>query len=141
VVIIRKTPLKTGKTAQVILFSTDLELTWDKRIDYYRQRFQIEFNCRDAKQSWGLEDFMKVGSIQVDNVANLSMLMVNWSYLWRQQAPFLRNVIDLQAGFRADKSVREVLKSLPQVAARHFIDRIIPDLAQLGRVNVPVEVG
>jgi putative transposase len=89
VVIIRKTHLKTGKTAQVILFSTDLELTWDKLVDYYRQRFQIEFNCRDAKQYWGLEDFMNIGAIQVDNAANLSMFMVNWSYRLRQQAPFL----------------------------------------------------
>lgn len=142
VVIIRKTNLKTGKTAQVILFSTDLELTWDKLIDYYRQRFQIEFNFRDAKQYWGLEDFMNVGAIQVYNAANLSMFMVNLSYLLRQQAPFLgMSVIDLKAWFRADKYVREVLKSLPQLAERNFIDRIIPDLAQFGRVNAPVEVG
>ena len=56
VVIIRKTHLKNATTAQVILFSTDLELAWDKLIDYYRLRFQIEFNFRDAKQHWGLED-------------------------------------------------------------------------------------
>jgi hypothetical protein len=37
--------------------------------------------------------------------------------------------------------VREVLKSLPQLADRNFIDRIILDLAQFGRVNAPVEVG
>ena len=29
-------------------------------IDYYALRFQIEFNFRDAKQFWGLEDFMNV---------------------------------------------------------------------------------
>jgi len=41
VIVIRKTNVKTGQTAQVILFSTDLELDWDKLIEYYRLRFQI----------------------------------------------------------------------------------------------------
>ena len=54
VVIIEKKNVKTGKIATVILFSTDLELDWKNNIDYYRTRFQIEFNFRDAKQHWGL---------------------------------------------------------------------------------------
>ena len=142
VVIIRKTNLKTGKTAQVILFSTDLELAWDKLIDYYRLRFQIEFNFRDAKQYWGLEDFMNVGQTQIYNAANLSMFMVNLSYVLRQWTPFLQmSVLDLKAWFKADKYVREVLKSLPQSADLNFIDRILPNIAQFGRVNAPVEVG
>ncbi|MEK8020894.1 MAG: transposase [Candidatus Parabeggiatoa sp.] len=58
VVIICKENVKTGKTASIILFSTDLDLGWEDLIDYYRLRFQIEFNFRDAKQYWGLEDFM-----------------------------------------------------------------------------------
>ena len=36
-----------------------------KLIDYYKLRFQIEFNFRDAKQYWGLEDFMNVNEIPV----------------------------------------------------------------------------
>ncbi len=60
VVIIVKTKLATGATARVILFSSDLDLGWAQLIDYYRLRFQIEFNFRDAKQYWGLEDFMNV---------------------------------------------------------------------------------
>jgi len=60
VVIIEKKNVKTGKIATVILFSTDLELDWKNIIDYYRLRFQIEFNFRDAKQHWGLEDFMVI---------------------------------------------------------------------------------
>jgi hypothetical protein len=79
VVIIVKTNLKTGATARVVLFSSDLGLAWDKIIEYYRLRFQIEFNFRDAKQHWGLEDFMNVKSIPVYNGANLSMFMVNVS--------------------------------------------------------------
>ena len=67
VVVIVKTNLTTGKSAKVLLFSDDLELAYDKLIDYYQLRFQIEFNFRDAKQYWGLEDFMNVNEIQVSN--------------------------------------------------------------------------
>ncbi len=63
VVIIVKTNLKTGKIAKVLLFSNDLKLAYDTLIDYYQLRFQIEFNFRDAKQYWGLEDFMNIKEI------------------------------------------------------------------------------
>ena len=53
IVIIIKTSMKTGKTARVILYSSDLALPWDNLKDYYNLRFQIEFNFRDAKQFWG----------------------------------------------------------------------------------------
>ncbi|MCX6081767.1 MAG: hypothetical protein NTW32_19755, partial [Chloroflexi bacterium] len=44
----------------------------DKIIKFYQLRFQIEFNFRDAKQHWGLEDFMNVTQTAVTNAANLS---------------------------------------------------------------------
>ena len=46
VVIIVKTNLKTQARAHVVLFSSDLDLVYDQLIDYYRLRFQIEFNFR-----------------------------------------------------------------------------------------------
>ncbi len=55
------------------LFSSDLDLAFDKLIDYYRLRFQIEFNFRDAKQFWGLEDFMNINQTPVYNSANLAI--------------------------------------------------------------------
>jgi putative transposase len=68
--VIVKTNLKTSKTAHVVLFSSDLSLGYEQLIDYYRLRFQIEFNFRDAKQYWGLEEFMSVKERPVDNSAN-----------------------------------------------------------------------
>ena len=79
VVIIVKTNLQTQACAHVILFCSDLALAYDQLIDYYRLRFQIEFNFRDAKQYWGLEDFMNVSETAVTNAANLSLFMVNLS--------------------------------------------------------------
>jgi putative transposase len=78
-VILHKTNLTTLAVAHVILFSTDLDLPFDRLIDAYRLRFQIEFNFRDAKQHWGLEDFMNVEQTPVTNAANLSLFMVSFS--------------------------------------------------------------
>ena len=52
VVIITESDLETGAFASVNLFSSDLELSYEKIIDFYSLRFQIEFNFRDAKQYW-----------------------------------------------------------------------------------------
>ena len=49
IVVIVKTILTTHKTAHVVLFSSDVTLGYDQLIDYYRLRFQLEFNFRDAK--------------------------------------------------------------------------------------------
>lgn len=69
VVVILKTHLSTKAQGPVILFSTDLELDYQKMIDFYSLRFQIEFNFRDAKQYWGLDDFMNV-----EQIARLGMI-------------------------------------------------------------------
>ncbi|MGF1613446.1 MAG: hypothetical protein ACFCVA_05910 [Gammaproteobacteria bacterium] len=62
--------------------------------------FQLEFNFRDAKQYWGLEDFMVVNSIPVHNSANLAFFMVNLSQALirplREQCPAF-SVNDLKA--------------------------------------------
>jgi hypothetical protein len=72
-------------------------------IDYYRLRFQIEFNFRDAKQYWGLEDFMVIKPTPVYNSANLAMLMINLSQILmrpvREHCPSF-SVNDLKAHFR-----------------------------------------
>ncbi len=128
VVIIVKTNLNTGARAHVILFSSDLTLTYDQIIDYYSLRFQIEFNFRDAKQYWGLEDFMNVKETAVTNAANLSLFMVNVSHLllrdFRAENSTV-NVLDLKAYYRGHKYVTETLKWLPKkpepiLMASHF---------------------
>ena len=71
VVCILKTHLPTEKKSHLLLFSSDLALDAETLIDSYALRFQIEFNFRDAKQFWGLEDFMNVNKTPVNNAANL----------------------------------------------------------------------
>jgi hypothetical protein len=81
--------------------------------DYYRLRFQLEFNFRDAKQYWGLEDLMNVNPRPVYNGANLAMFMVNVSHAlmrpMRAQCSAF-SVNDLKAWFRGQKYVVETLK-------------------------------
>ena len=138
VVIISKINLKTQARAHVVLFSSDLELAYDKLIDYYRLRFQIEFNFRDAKQFWGLEDFMNVNQTPVYNAANLAMFMVNLAQVllhhFRPTCPTF-SVNDLKAYFRGRKYVVETLKLLPQRPEPIFIDQIFANIAQIGSIN------
>src|SRR5437667_8668901 len=138
VVVIVKTNLKTQAVAHVVLFSSDLDLPYDQLIDYYRLRFQLEFNFRDAKQYWGLEDFMTVKQTPVYNSANLAMFMVNVSHAvmrpMRTQWPEF-SVNDLKAWFRSRKYVVETLKLLPEMPDPIFITQAIDQMAQLGRIN------
>jgi putative transposase len=101
-------------------------------------RFQLEFNFRDAKQYWGLEDFMSLKERPVYNSANLAMFMVNVSHVWihpmRDQGMAF-SVNDLKAWFRGRKYVVETLKLLPEAPDSIFIDQVVAQIAELGRVN------
>ena len=117
VVILVKTNLTTHVWAHVILFSSDLSLSAEQMVTYYSLRFQLEFNFRDAKQFWGLEDFMNVEKTAVTNAANLSLFMGNVAQLliseFRQKDPDF-SVLDLKAYYRGCKCATELIKMLPQ---------------------------
>ena len=138
IVVIVKTNLTTQAVAHVVVCSRALALSYEHLIDYDRLRFQLEFNFRDAKQYWGLEDFMTVKQIPVYNSANLAMFMVNVSHAMmrpiRTQWPEW-SVNDLKAWFRSKKYVVETLKLLPDMPEPMFIEQAIAQVAELGRVN------
>ncbi len=139
VVVIVKTHLQTRAWAHVVLFSSDLALAYDQLIDYYRLRFQIEFNFRDAKQYWGLEDFMNVSETAVTNAANLSLFMVNVSQRLlgdlRPANPDC-SILDLKALCRGAKYVSEAIKMLPEKPEPIVLARIFKQLTALGRIHV-----
>src|SRR5918993_1484300 len=74
----------------------------------------------------------------VYNSANLAMFMVNVSQAlirpMRQQWPAF-SVNDLKAWFRGRKYVVETLKWLPEQLDSIFIDQVVSQMAELGRVN------
>lgn len=138
VVIIVKTNLSTNAKAHVILFSSDLELAYQSVIDDYSLRFQIEFNFREAKQFWGLEDFMNTTQTAVTNAVNLSFFMVTFSNRLLQdcrQDNAVFSVLDLKACFRGYRYVEEVLKLLPQKPEPISLAQIIAKVANLGAIH------
>ena len=140
VVIIVKTNLHTQASAHVILFSSDLTLAAAQLIDYYRLRFQIEFNFRDAKQYWGLDDFMNTTPTAVTNAANLALFMVNFAH--RLLADHRRtdpawSVLDLKAAYRGAKYVAEAIQLLPEKPDPILLTRIASRLSALGRIHGP----
>jgi DDE superfamily endonuclease len=138
VVILAKTHLRTQARAHVVLFSSDLALAYAPLVDYYGLRFQIEFNFRDAKQYWGLEDFMNVTPTGVTNAANLSLFMVNVAYCLRadghSRAPDY-SVLDLKADCRGYKYVEETIKMLPEKPEPVLLAKILKQVAGLGRIH------
>jgi putative transposase len=114
VVIIQKTNLATHKQAHVVLFSSDLDLASAQLIDAYQLRFQIEFNFRDAKQFWGLEDFMNVKQTPITHAVGLSFFMVLFSQRLlarlRSRIPDF-SVLDLKALFRARRYALEEVRT------------------------------
>jgi len=137
VVVIVKTHLKTGKTAKVLLFSDDLALSSEAMIEYYSLRFQIEFNFRDAKQYWGLEDFMNVKETQVGNFANFSLFMVTFSQVLSAKIEGLDrgSMLDLKTVFRARKYTRRIINSLGKEGEAFLIDDRIFQAAEIGRIH------
>lgn len=138
VVFISKRNVKTGQVAQVNLFSNDLTLSYEKIIAYYSLRFQIEFNFRDAKQFWGPEDFMNIKQRPLTNALNLSLFMVNVSYLLLQQFRQTNpesGIHDLKAYFRAEKYVQETIKLLPENPEPILLEHIIAQVASLGCIH------
>ena len=142
VVLILKTNLATKAQAHVILFSTDLKLSCAKIMDYYALRFQIEFNFRDAKQYWGLDDFMNVNETAVTNAAHLSFFMVNFSAILLQRFRATNpdfSILDLKAHFRGCRYVSETIKLLPQKPDGILLAEIFEQIARLGMVHPSIQ--
>jgi len=133
VVIIIKTILESGKSARVVLFSTDLALQAEQIIKSYALRFQIEFNFRDAKQYFGLADFKNIKQQQVQNAVGLAFFMDNISLILIEQAKQEWkedniSIQDLKAYYRAEKYLEAILNTLqfdPQtILKQHQFDPI-----------------
>lgn len=138
VIVIVKTNLQTHSQAHVILFSTDLEQAYVTIIKFYSLRFQIEFNFRDAKQYWGLEDFMNVKETAVTNAANLALFMVNFSaallHPFRHQNPDY-SILDLKSHYRGYRYASETIKMLLEKPDAIYLADIFQQIARLGAIH------
>ena len=66
-----------GKTKNILLFSTDINLSAEQIVEYYQARFQIEFISRGAKQFTGLSDCQSLNSQRLDFHFNASLIALN----------------------------------------------------------------
>jgi len=108
--------LKKGTKSRKINFSTDTKQSYEKILEYYSLRFQIEFSFRDAKQFFGLEDFMNIKKIRIHNFVNLALFMNNVTYLIYENSHFTKySVNDIKSLFLGKRYIVEVLKLKPEI--------------------------
>lgn len=138
VVVLVKTDLRTHTRSHVILFSTDLTLSPAQLADYYALRFQIAFNFRDAKQHFGLDDFMNTSPSAVTNAVGLAFLMVNLSAVLltaqRAEQPDF-SILDLKLLFRAHRYFHETIIALPETPPPNIISAIWQRRSALGPIR------
>ena len=138
VVIILKTNLKTHQQVHVILFSSDEALDDKDLVEYYSLRFQLEFVFRDAKQFWGLEDFMNRTERGVTNAANLAVFIVMLS---QRLLMYLKphwpdvSILDLKAFWRGYRYADELLKYLPEKPNPIVLASIFSNIVNLSAIH------
>ena len=144
VVVILRTDLKTQRVGHIVLFSSDLSLVATTLVDYYALRFQIEFTFRDAKQYFGLEDFMGVKQTSVANAVGLSFFMVNLS---THMLGHFRNsypgagVNDLKSYYRGRRYATEIIKLLPEKPDAITCSNLLNEICNLGFIHSPANKG
>ena len=136
VVIIEKINEKQKKIGHAILFSSDVNLSWEKIVEYYGLRFQIEFNFRDAKQHFGLEDFMNTTERGVENAVNLSFLLVNVSAkLLSEKSENCLGINDLKSQYRGAKYARWIINKVLKIAEPIKINELLEEVGGLGSIH------
>lgn len=109
--------ITTHKNRQVtnIWFSNDLNLAYDKLLEYYALRFQIEFDFRDAKQHFGLSDFKNYKEKNLTNFVQLIFTVVLLSkiirlkYREKYKNPSL-SILDLKIITYAQYTAKKVIQ-------------------------------
>ena len=138
IVIIVRTHIESGRVGHVVLVSSDLTLCWELLLDYYKLRFQIEFTFRDAKQHFGLEDFMGVGETSVANGLGLSFFVGNVArYLledFRERCPGC-GVTDLKSFYRGRFYLQRLIKMLPDRPDGIVCERLLEQMSALGSIH------
>ena len=108
----------------------------EKLVKYYRLRFQIEFNFRDAKQHFGLEDFMNQTEVGVENASNLSFLLLNLSAkLLKEREGNWIGINDLKSQYRGMFYALETLKLVEPKAESNLIEKVKQVICRIGSIH------
>ena len=104
----------------------------------YPLQVAIEFNFRDAKQYWGLDDFMNIKKTAVTNAAHLSFFMVNFSLILLRRFQALNpefSILDLKSYYGGCRYVSETLKLLPQKLDAILLAAVFEQIVRLGMIH------
>jgi putative transposase len=134
ITVIFKKNVSTGKERHIMFFSTALSLAWNSIGVYYSLSFQIEFNFRDAKQFWGLEDFMVIKQVCVTNAANIAFFMVNLSESLLLDSQ-IESINDLKTNYHGRRYIEEILKWLPKNSEIIKSNILNEHILALGRIH------
>ena len=138
VVIIAKTNVRTQAQAHGVLCRSALALAYAPLVDYDALRCQIELNFGDAKQYWGLEDFMNVTPTGGTQAANLALFMVTVASGLRADSHARDpnySVLDLTADCRGSKYMEETIQMLPEKPEPVLLAKMLKQVAGLGRIH------
>ena len=128
----------SGRVGHIVLMSTDLCLAGEQMVDYYTLRFQIEFTFRDAKQHFGLEDFMGVTPAAVGNAIGLPLFLVTFtSHLlsaFGTEHPG-SCVADLKSFYRGRHYLDAFVKVLAHPPDSITYARLLERLGQMGSIH------
>lgn len=129
-----------NKYARAVLFTTGPKAEMKTVTDFYRVRFQIEFDFRDARQYFGLPHFKNIGEKQVGNVTGFYFFVVLLSIIQifklRQATPDANTGIqDIKAFFRAEKYCPEILNSTDFDQTQFLNLNLTENMPLVGQIN------
>ena len=110
-------------------------------IDFYSLRFQIEFNFRDAKEFWGLSDFMNTKEKRIHNASNLAFFMCTLSSIlldkFREKDSHSKSGIrDLLSFYKAEYYWNMSLKLLSNFNTNIIIPDSIKNITSMGAIHI-----
>lgn len=124
-----------GKQGLAVVFSNDTSLDAATMIDYYRLRFQIEFEFRDAKQHFGLSDFKNYKKENLTTMVNMCFTIDIISKIllasYRKDTGNHKiSVLDLKILFHARFQAQNIIKLLRKqgynISYSAWIDQYYP---------------
>lgn len=132
-VVVVKRMFINGKSTLSVFFSTDLNLSPQDMIRYYALRFQIEFDFRNAKQHFGLNDFKNYKPVQLQNFVSMSFFMTLYSkILLNEKRTTLQNpnisIHDIKTLYHAHFHYYNLLKYISDSPEKQFLLQQLPSI-------------
>jgi len=141
IVLIQETHLHTNHTQTTILFSTDLLLLEENIRKYYKLRFPIEIDFRDAKQYFGLRDFKNIKKQQVNNAIQIAITATLVARIRAEQLTKITqsdtcSTLDVKAYYRARYYIHRIFKCFPNCPKQFLSHDFILQIAKADAINL-----